>query len=411
MDQKTKIMIHSAGMIAIYFVQWLISALLVRMGGYYEAGVFSLAMTISNVFTYIGNFGIRTFMLADGGRTYTQKQYRGASICTITASYIFCAGYLLIAGHYTTIEWASILVYLTYSNLFFYSDILFGKIQLCGRLELNGFSNMIRSVLCFTLFILSYIVFRNILVSLFCMAIASGLVLLFYDSRYYRNITEENAFKNFSGINESRGVIIQCIPIMLTLTLPLITTAIPRGMIQKEYGTELLGYFSTIFTPAVLISVIVPNILQGILPDLADNWNKNALGKVKKLICIEIAVIVLITGAAALLTLLIGKQIMRIVFGEEILPYFPLLYWAILTTGINSLVGIGNNMLIVMKANKQLILASALAIVVCAVFSYLWIGKWSLYGATYALLIAYSAQILFQWTIIGIRIYQRERQP
>lgn len=401
-------MIHSIGMILLFFVQWLISTILVRMGGYYETGIFSLGMTIANVFAYIGNFGIRTFMLADTNENYTQDQYKGAGILAIIGSYICCLGYLMIFGHYTTVEWIAILLYLTYMNFIFYSDILFGRIQLCGRLELNGFSNIIRSLLCFFAFVLSYVLFHSILISLCCMALSSGIVLFTFDSNCYYNVTKEKAFRGFAQIGKSKKVLVKCVPIMLTLTLPLITNAIPRETIQREFGTELLGYFSTVFTPAVLISVIFPNILQGILPDLAHSWNSRNIRNVKKLIGIEVGVVLSLTGVSALLAYFFGKPIMRLVFGEEILQYYSLLYYAIITIGVNSLVGIGNNVLIAMSENNQLPLTNIFAIVVCFIFSRCLIHRYHLYGATYVLIIAYSSQVVLQSVMILTR-YSKEK--
>ena len=406
-DTKSKTTIHSIGVIVLFFAQWLISMLLVRMGGFYDAGVFSLAMTVSNVFAYFANFGVRTFMLTETRGIYTTQQYKTAGITAIAGSYMICVGYLLIASHYSSTELLAIILYLTYNNFNSFSEILFGKMQLSGRLEVNGFSNLIRGCSCFIAFIISYLLFRQIVLSLICMAIVSAMVMLLFDARQYRRIVNENPFSFSPDMKDSIRILVCCVPIMLTNVLPLVTTAIPRTEIQKQLGTEMLGFFSTIFTPTVIISVLVPTIMQSILPRISREWEEGT-GSILKEIGVCYLAVLAIAGIAEIAALVCGKYFMRLLFGDAILTYYSLLYWAILVTAINAMVAVGNHFLIAMHSNKSLLISNVLALVICLALSGMLIRSRQLNGATYALITAYCVQVVFQICMIMREIHRRK---
>lgn len=59
MTLRNKALINSAGSLVLFFGQCVISLVIVRITGYGDAGVFSLAMSISNVFCFVANYNIR----------------------------------------------------------------------------------------------------------------------------------------------------------------------------------------------------------------------------------------------------------------------------------------------------------------------------------------------------------------
>lgn len=59
MKTEKRAVICSFGGAFLMFTQWLIAVLLARLGGFADAGVFSLAMSSSNVFTFFGSYGMR----------------------------------------------------------------------------------------------------------------------------------------------------------------------------------------------------------------------------------------------------------------------------------------------------------------------------------------------------------------
>ena len=126
MSEQKKITINAIGSIVSMLGQWLISVLLVRMGGYADAGVFSLAMSMSNVFNAIANYGIRNYQVSDARRDFSQWQYLWARTAAIALSFAVCGVYLLASAGYSSGERLAIGLYLVYSNINIFGDTLLG---------------------------------------------------------------------------------------------------------------------------------------------------------------------------------------------------------------------------------------------------------------------------------------------
>lgn len=413
MKDGQKALAHLVGAVVLFFTQWAISVLLVRLGGYWDAGVFSLAISMSNIFSTFARYGIRTFQISDVKYEYTQRDYLFAYVVTVTVSIVACLVYLNVAAGYNGIEKWAILLYLAYNDANVIGEVLFGRLQLKGHLEINGYSNIIRGTLCFALFVGTYILTKNIVLSLALMAAGTIAVLGTYDIRMYRRYEKEPFLgrpfsrKDFASLASLLRV---CFPLMAASILPIITTALPRRTIQRLLGEEMLGYFSSIFTITVLISTMVPLLIQAFLPKMANLWSGR---KIKQLVGFVIrcygGVLLLVLcalGGAALL----GKPVLRLLFGEGIIPYAGLLSWGIVATGLNGMTSIGSGILVIMRKNKLVTITVAASLLVAAALSGPAVMGFGIYGAGYVLAIAYFVQVLTQGIIIATVVIRQSRK-
>lgn len=403
MDFRRQAAINSLGAVAALFGQWLISVLLVRMAGYEDAGIFSLAMTVSNIFNFFANYGLRNFQVSDVQGVYQQRQYLLTRLITVGCSFVVCLVYLSVAGGYSAVESGAILLYLAYSNVTILGDTLLGTLQLHGLLQINGYSSILRGGVCFVGFVAAYAVSHSLLVSLAVMAACALVCTLLYDWRWYCKVEKVQWFR--SGDLPAAGRLLRtCFTLMLSSLLPVITTALPRRAIQKISGTEQLGYFSTIFTPTVLITTLIPAIIVALVPRMAKAWtegDRRGFLKFVSQIYLISAGLVLLAELAALVA---GRPVMRLLFGTEILDYYSLLYWAILATGLNVLTSCGNSALIAARSHRLVAVGSAVALVVTALLADVLVKAFGITGAAYVLTFGYGAQVVFQLGVIVYRI-------
>lgn len=410
MDFRKQAAINSIGSIVLMFGQWLISVLIVRMSGYEDAGIFSLAMTVSNVFSFFANYGLRNYQVSDVAGRYTQGQYILTRLFTALASVVGCAVYLLAAGGYSAVERWAILLYLLYSNVNVISDTLLGALQLHNRLDINGYSNTLRGTVCFVAFVGSYLVLHNLLVSLGIMALATLVLTLVYDWRCFCRVEKVERW----GVQDRKAVVLllkTCFALMLSNIFPVITTALPRRAIQKLAGTEQLGYFSSIFTPTVLITTLVPAIIIALVPKMATAWNRGNRRKLVELAGQTYGLAIGFVLIAELGAFVAGRFVMELVFGEAILQYYTLLYWAILATGINALVCCGSGILVAMGCNRAVAVSSVVAMGAAFFLSEPMVRLWGITGAAYALTIAYLLQVLVQLAVQLYRLARRRPVP
>lgn len=66
---------NSIGNFTYLVCQWLITVIIVRLADYREAGVFSLAMSITNTFYAVASWGIRTYQVSDVDNKYRDNAY------------------------------------------------------------------------------------------------------------------------------------------------------------------------------------------------------------------------------------------------------------------------------------------------------------------------------------------------
>ena len=372
MDYRKQAAINSVGSIVLMFGQWLISVLIVRMSGYEDAGIFSLAMTVSNVFSFFANYGLRNYQVSDVAGRYTQGQYILTRLLTSVASVVGCGAYLLVAGGYSAVERWAILLYLLYSNVNVISDTLLGSLQLHDRLYINGYSNTMRGAVCFAAFVGSYLGGHNLLVSLGIMALATLLLTAAYDWRCFCRVETVQRW-NAQDRRAAFSLLKVCFALMLSNIFPVITT-------------------------------LVPAIIIALVPKMAKAWNEKNRRELLSLVGQTYGFTIAFVLLAELAALVAGRFVMQLIFGPEILQYYGLLYWAILATGINALTSCGNGLLIAVGSNRTVALGAAAALAATACLSDVLVRQQGIAGAAYVLTAAYLLQVLVQLGVLGQRI-------
>lgn len=400
MDLKKKAIINSVGSLVLFAGQWLISVLIVKVSGYGDAGIFNLAMSISNVFSFIANYNIRNYQISDSKNEFTQTQYLLSRVVTTLISFIICAAYLFISDSYSSIEQWAIIFYLLYSNVNVLSDVMLGTVQLGNGLEINGYSNIIRGTACVIFFFIPYVLTKDLITALIAMIAATAAVTLIYDRRIYLKHLGKFSISLKRDMSAVIKVLKCCFLLMLSTFFPIVTTAIPRKIINDYYGEEALGYFSTIFTPTVLIITLAPALILSVIPELTEQWNKNNLKESRSLIYKSYGICLGFMVLAELAALVAGRPVMKFIYNEQILDYYNLIYWAIAATGINACTSCGNAILIIMRKNIAVVAASFASMLSAMVLSGVFIKEAFIYGASYALLIAYTIQAIIQIVII-----------
>jgi len=203
-------LINSIGTVSVFFAQWVISVLIVRITGYADAGIFSLAMSISNIFLYIANYNIRNFQISDAKQEYTQNQYLLSRFLSVAISFVACFVYMAVVGGYTEIEKVAILMYLFYSNSTMISDVMMGTVQINGHIEKGGYSNILRGIVCLLTYLGVYILTKSLVSALLVMSIGSVLVVIFYDIPQYRKYYKKSEFGFSTDFKKAVSILKNC---------------------------------------------------------------------------------------------------------------------------------------------------------------------------------------------------------
>lgn len=376
---------------AVFFLacQWLITVLVVRFSsGYTEAGILSLAMSITNVFTVIALFNVRNYQVSDTENSFSQSEYLAFRIVTVTIALLLCVFTALIIG-YEPYVFACIVGYMILKLTENFADVFHGIVQKKWRLDIAGKSFFLRGALMILSFIVVFPLTNNLWLAIFVMAFTNLAALFIYDLPATVRI-EKLSLSSPETWKKTASLARICLPMVIYGLAINSMMPISKCILEAVHGTEALGYYSSVTTVSMLVqtfAMLVFTPLIGVFGEAYSNGNKRALcyTLIKLLFFIFI-----VTGAGLLLSFFFGEPVMAAVFGDGIIPYVYLLYPTVVISALTSLVWLLGMVLVVIRSMKSLLIGSAVGFVVSSVISLLLVRNTLFSGINIALILGFG---------------------
>lgn len=397
-------MLWNAAGSTVYFVcQWLLGILAVRLSGYADAGDLSLAMSISNVISTLALYGVRNYQVADIHNRIPNGVYVSTRIITSGAAYV--ATIILIAySHYPPKTNAAVLLYCLFRMTEAAVDVLHGIDQKSNRLDAVGKSFLFRGVAFLTAFWVTMRLTHNVIWAIIMMTVAVLPVVLWFDYPITDSIsclTPQWSHKDiFRLLKDST-------PLVCYLLLMAATATLPRYFLERLYGNEILGIYSSVSAPTIIIQVAATYMFNPLVPIFSKYYMEKNKKEFHQLFLKVTALILILSAGAILAGSLLGKFGLSLLFGAEILSYYDLLSPAILNTSITAWVWFLCAALTVMHENRGLILANITALAACLICSPLLIQRFGVQGTNYSNILAVSLEgtVLFLYFMINDRTH------
>lgn len=325
---KANMLWNSVGSFFYLLCNWLITVLVVLLAKDFGAsGSLSIAMSVGNIFATIVLFRIRPVQVSDTSQNHDTRDYVALRIITLLLASLFCFVY-----SYFTVDASNYQIvglYLAFKGADSFVDVYHAEDQKQGRLDYVGKSQIIRGILILSGFATGLIVFQSLVVSVLMMSISSLAVVLLYDiprtSQFCRLLPVFRASVLFELLK-------CCSPgFIASLALTMITSLVRQeyGMI---HGNELLGIYSAVATPTVVVQALASYIyapLYGPISKLKETGNAKGIFSIiiKFLLIIFVAFLVL-----CVLSMLVGTQALELLYGQTIGQHSALLYGILLCT-------------------------------------------------------------------------------
>jgi O-antigen/teichoic acid export membrane protein len=397
---KKNILWNSSGSLVYLSFQWLVNYLVVILLGFKDAGIFSLAIAISSVAFAFSLYGIRGYQVSDIARKYSDKSYILARITTCVLSIAGVMVYLGVYQYdfYTTL---CIIAYLLFKVSEAYVDVYHGIIQRGMRMDFIGKSFILRGIVTNLLFIGCAIITKNLLLAIVIQAVASFILIALYDRRKVQDFYKE---PNTTSLKKMLRLLIECLPLAIYVFLSNLIMSIPRINLESMKGSEVLGIYASIAIPAAIVQVVAGYIFSPILTIFAEHVDKKNFIHFYKLLFKTVFYIVAFSVVAIIGGWLFGKAGLVLLFGEKISNYtylfVPILYISSLTA-LSWFIGL---MLTVLREFKGLIIASAIAVVLCVGGSNEFIKLFGINGVNLILIAALILQIMIMCIFMVIKI-------
>lgn len=388
---------NTLGLVGALAGDYVILIFLIRTGNIAEAGIFSLCLAVVSIFQEISSYNARTFQIADNYTRFSESTYVFARFFSIVIS-SFCYCIFLLYMYYDKKTVLSMSLLLFARNIGIFVDVFGTKLQIKKRLDILGKSYLVTSVCNVVSFILSYILYSNIVFSFFYAMLFSRTFSVLFTFYIYKKIIGIDLIAVIKYekkyIYDAYRLLKLCFPLCIAVLLSAFISAIPKILLERYSNNEAVGVFSALTTPAILIPTIASSLFAPYIVYFADLL-RNAKYKVfiRRSLLIG-GIICFCCFATLLLNSFLGITVFRFIYGNKIadfhsffifilIAYFMLTFSTILTT-----------MLIIADARKFILFSSIIISAVCCVLLPQLIGYYKLYGACIGIVVIYLFQML-----------------
>ena len=313
----------------------------------------------------------------------------------------------LIACGYEFYTLLAVLIYTIFRGIEALSDVVFGELQRVGHLEVAGISMSAKGVVCVVVFSIVLLWSKNINLALFGIAVVAALFLVLYDYKRYLKYCNPSKKSDQGSVKE---LLMMGFPMLLTTVFPIIVTAIPRLALEQYYGTELLGIYSSIATPTVLLTTIIPNMLCPFMTYYGICYEKKEYKKLLLMMWISILCSALLGILACILAYFFGDVVMGTIFGKEILPYLYVFIPLIIATIVYAFSMCGNSVLITIRFPMWLTLFAASALIVSIIITSQLVEHYFMIGAVCAFGIPFAVQFILQVLFVSYKLLKKNNK-
>lgn len=399
MQSKKNIMWNAFGNIIYLGCQWLVTVLVTRWFGYEDAGILSLAMSISALFQTIALFGIRNYQVSDVKQKYSDSTYIGFRGITCIFSMVLCLFFSAFNFYSDKQMWA-ITLFMMFRLAENYSDVLHGVAQKKNRLDIAGKAFSIKGIVILVLFILGYWFSKNLIFSLLLMTIGSCVTTIFYDLISVKKISH---FKLTDKFQKYYALALETLPLCIYMFLVSAISTIPKYILEKMCDAVELGAYSSIFAPALLIQAAASYIYGPFATTFAEYYHCKETSRFVKLLKQLVIVIMGIAIVIILLGIVFGEWALNFLFGKEIIEHTYLLLPILVSTFAMSYLAFFCMLEVVVRDFKGLIGGCLIGVLLTIVMTPSAIKMCGTNGASYGLIIGVLGAVL----CLFIRLYYR----
>ena len=351
---------------------------------YNAAGILGLAMTVTNSFTSIGSFGMRSFQVSDIKRKFSNENYIMSRYMTCLAAYIACVIYTLFIATSTT-EIVCILIYMVIRVIDSTEDVFQGVLQVNWRFDVIGKSFIARGTLQMIAFVGIYILTHRLDVTFAVMALLDGAVLILYDMRKAKSIAKLGKVKYDKKILK---LLQACSKLVVYNFMMASLATVVRVSIKQLCGVDELGIYSTIASPTVIIqltaSVIYSPFLPGISKTYFEGNKKKFVGYIRNIFLIIAAAFIAVNLGGHFL----GHWVLELLYNADVASHVELLLPLIWCTFFAACCWFFAGMLIAIRKTNQLLVGIVIAFVLNYVINKPLIRSFGQNGGSYSQVIS-----------------------
>lgn len=396
---------NTIGNLVYCICQWIITILTVRIDSYGAVGYLSLAMSTSSTFSTIAMFSMRNFQVSDVKEEFCDNDYIASRILTCIMALVGCFIYSLKSTD-TYQMWcinAFMLVRIAESIV----DVLHGINQKFRRYDLIGKSYLLRGIITIVCFLSGLVGSRSILIAIILTGIGNLSVAIIFDIRETRKL---DSFKVVFKQNKILSLLKKCIPIVVTSFLLSMIPLLPRNAVQEMMGNDMLGVYSSIASPTLIVQVFATYAFNPLIPKISLFFVEKRYENFLKVFHTILLIFVVLGVGVNIGALLLGKFGLKILYGEEILKNYSLFMPLVWCTILTAYVWILNSVITAIRQIIPMMMVMIVSFIIDVILKNSFILWFGVNGASYIQILCLFVVIVSLIVIIEKNICDKQKK-
>lgn len=403
-DKKKKYAWYSMGSILYAFATLLMTIVVTRTVGEKIGGMFSISLSISQWFSTIAYFEVRTYQITDVREKYRFSDYFSFRLVMCVFAYGVSVIYTMING-YEFYKALIIALLCLYKMLEGVADVFEGEMQKEDRIDVAGKSMFFRTLISLITFCTVLLLFKDIIVALVLInviAIASIVIFGVIPAKEYTCI------KISLECKKAKGLFLECGPLALSTFINTYIINSSKLAVDRVMPDEYQLYYSAVFMPNMVINLFSGIVFKPMQTTMAKYYEKREINKFVKTILSMVMIIVGFTLVCIIGAYIIGIPVLSAIYKTNLYPYKLVLLILLLAGGINAINILLYYILTIMRKQNVMMLLYAIVAGVSIIFIDGITNRWKLMGAAIGyLLLVLLLMILLITYILYISIKTR----
>lgn len=384
------------------------SALLVlvitRVSGLKDAGIFTIAYTITQMMSTIGSYGMRSFQSSDVLDQYKFETYFSSRIISTIAMIIATMVYAVIHGC-TGDKMILVVVLCIYRTVDVLEDVYQGHIQKKDRLDVASKCNALRIFISTVLFGIVFYFTKDLILASIVFSFSTVVVFVVLNHIANKNFDEIHSKFQLKGVISLLWV---CLPICVGGFLYNYLINAPKYAIDRLLSDELQTIFNILFMPVFVINLLSSFIFKPLIVKMSIIWSNGENKKMIKIVLIQSAVIIAITAVIAIAGGTFGLDLLELFYGVDLSSYRMILVVLLMFGGIAAISAYYSVVLTIMRVQKFIIISYICGMICNFIMVDRFVKKYEILGA--GLSYGLSVSIVVITMVLGIVLSMRKRR-
>ena len=286
-----------------------------RVCGAQLAGFYSLSYATAQLLLQVGRYGVRTYQATDLEHKYIFSEYKVSRIITCALMMLFGIIYSSFSfkGEYIIISTFIIMMKMIDAV----EDVFHGNLQQKYHVEQMGKMLAARNLYSAVFFTAMLIITKNLYCTCVATSTTSLILCLIINSQMTRKYVGHEEDGRKLQMSHVWELLRTCTPMFIGTFLSLLLYNIPKyamaGVMTDEYQT----YYSILFMPSFVISLMCEFVFKPTITTIAELWWENNVKKFTLYILRIIGIILVCCVAVVAGGHLIGRTLLEIIYGHE----------------------------------------------------------------------------------------------